>query len=288
MQNKTAWVCILMVVLFCGCASQDDLYSLDHRISVLEKRNAALENQNRELKESNQGLLQEKEKTTTVQATELEQVRGKVAGLAAQLEQEREKSQMLSGRMEEMQYLLNQKLSRFEDVQLKNGERMDYLAADAAAMQKRIDAIDQYLNLEGTSSKSANKPASQSKSTSEQKLYDGAKKAFDDGNLKEARNGFVQLINDYPKSPHADNSQFWIGETYYQEKWYEKAILEYQKVIENYPTGNKVPAALLKQGLSFINIGEPNNARLVLKELTAKYPSTNEARIAKRKLATLN
>jgi tol-pal system protein YbgF len=165
---------------------------------------------------------------------------------------------------------------------------MDHLATDAAAMQKRIDAIDQYLNLEGTSSKSASQTASQPKSTSDQKLYDGAKKAFDDGNLKDARNGFAQLINDYPKSPHADNSQFWIGETYYQEKWYEKAILEYQKVIENYPTGNKVPAALLKQGLSFINIGEPNNARLVLKELTAKYPSTNEATIAKRKLATLN
>ena len=55
----------------------------------------------------------------------------------------------------------------------------------------------------------------------------------------------------YPKSNSADNAQFWIGEIYYREKWYEKAILEYQKVIENYPQGNKISAALLKQGLHF-------------------------------------
>jgi TolA-binding protein len=63
--------------------------------------------------------------------------------------------------------------------------------------------------------------------------------------------------------------------------------LEYQKVIENYPSGNKIPAALLKQGLSFLNIGETNNARLVLKELVAKHPGTNEAAIAKQKLESL-
>lgn len=288
MQNKTVWLGGLLVVLFCGCASQDDFYSLDHRLSVLERRNAALENQNRELTASNQGLLQEKEKTSTIQATELEQMRGQLAGLAAQLEREREKSQLQSGRMEEMEYLLNQKFSRFENDQLKNGERMDRLAADSAAMQKRIDVIDQYLNLERPPSQSTGKSQSPGDSKSDQQLYDGAKKAFDAGNYQEARKGFTQLINENPKSPHADNAQFWIGETYYLEKWYEKAILEYQKVIEKYPTGNKVPAALLKQGLAFVNIGEPNNARLVLKELTAKYPSTNEARIAKRKLEALN
>ena len=62
---------------------------------------------------------------------------------------------------------------------------------------------------------------------------------------------------------------------------------EVQKVIEKYPSGNKVPAALLKQGLAFLKIGETNNARLVLKELVAKHPSTNEASIAKQKLESL-
>ena len=41
---------------------------------------------------------------------------------------------------------------------------------------------------------------------------------------------FKELIERFPKSERADNAQFWIGEIYYREKWYEKAILEYQKV----------------------------------------------------------
>ena len=96
------------------------------------------------------------------------------------------------------------------------------------------------------------------------------------------------LIQRFPKSERADNSQFWIGEIYYREKWYEKAILEYQKVIEKYPKGNKVPASLLKQGFAFSNLGDKSNSRLILEELIKKYPNSNEAKIAKDKVKELN
>jgi TolA-binding protein len=75
-----------------------------------------------------------------------------------------------------------------------------------------------------------------------------------------------------------------VGETYYREKWYEKAILEYQKVVEKYPKGNKVPAALLKQGFAFSSIGDNSNGRLILESLIQKYPDSNEAKIAAKKL----
>ena len=78
-----------------------------------------------------------------------------------------------------------------------------------------------------------------------------------------------------------------LGETYYQEKWYPKAILEYQKVIENYPKGNKVSAAYLKQALSFSEMGEAGNAKLILRQLIKKFPNSSEASIAKKKLEKL-
>ncbi|MEK6196353.1 MAG: tetratricopeptide repeat protein, partial [Deltaproteobacteria bacterium] len=71
-------------------------------------------------------------------------------------------------------------------------------------------------------------------------------------------------------------------------KWYEKAILEYQKVIENYPKGNKVPASLLKQGFAFLSLGDKANARLILNELAKKYPDTNEGKIAVQKLKEIS
>lgn len=91
----------------------------------------------------------------------------------------------------------------------------------------------------------------------------------------------------FPNSDNADNAQFWIGEIYYRQKWYEKAILEYQTVIEKYPKGNKVQASLLKQGFSFFNLGDKANARLIFNELVRKYPDANEAAIAREKLKTL-
>ena len=298
MPNKTVWIGLVAVVLLCSCALQEDVYTLDHRLSALERRNLELEKQNRELDTLNRDLLQAKESISsrvegldqTRRDDEME-LRGQYAALAAQIQSLREDSQMLSGRLEEMEYLLKQKLEGFEDNQLKNRERMDRMATDTAAVQKRMDMIDQYLNLQAAQAQKPPAPAPSAvvtaKPASDQALYSEAKKAFDEGNVQAARKSFEQLIVDYPQSRHADNAQFWIGETYYREKWYEKAILEYQKVIEKYPTGNKTPAALLKQGLSFLNIGETNNARLVLKELVAKHPSTNEASIAKQKLESL-
>ena len=299
MPNRNLWIGLVAAVLLCSCALQDDVYTLDHRLSALERRNLELEKQNRELEKLNQDMLQAKENISSrvegldqTRRNEEVALRGQYAGLAAQLQSQQESSQMISGRLEEMEYLLNQKLNGFEENQTKNRERMDRLATDMAALQKRLDLIDQYLNLEGAKAPKSKPPvsttaAAAAKPASDQAIYLEAKKTFDAGDFEAARNGFEKLIADYPKSPQADNAQFWIGETYYREKWYEKAILEYQKVIENYPSGNKIPAALLKQGLSFLNIGETNNARLVLKELVAKHPSTNEATIAKQKLESL-
>ena len=301
MRTKTLWMSFVAAAMLCSCAIQDDIYTLDHRLSAMERRSLELEKQNRELEKFNQELLETKKKIDN-RVEGLDQtrrddgleLRSQYAALAADMDARRQEEQSLSGRLEEMEYLLNQKLKGFEDNQLKNRDQMDRLATDMAGIKKRLDVVDQYLNLEGgdKTQKQITPPPVKAAGTttspaSDQTLYQEAKKAFDEGKMEAARKGFEKLIASYPKSQQADNAQFWIGETYYIEKWYEKAILEYQKVIENYPSGNKIPAALLKQGLSFLNIGETNNARLLLKELVAKYPGTNEAGIAKQKLESL-
>ncbi|XPS88078.1 YbgF: Tol-Pal system, periplasmic component [Desulfosarcina variabilis str. Montpellier] len=293
-------ISLVAIVLLCSCAIQDDIYTMDHRLSALERRSLELEKQNREIEKRSQELIETKKKISSrvegmdqnLRNDELA-LRGKYASLAADLETWRQETQLYSGRLEQMEYLLNQKLKGAEDNQLKNRDRMDRLAAEMADIKKRLAIVEGYLNLEGGGKTQKKKtpsptpPASKKSSTSDQTLYAEAKKSYDQGNMEAARKGFGKLIATYPKSQQADNAQFWIGETYYNEKWYEKAILEYQKVIENYPSGNKIPAALLKQGLSFLNIGETNNARLLLKEVVEKYPSSNEAGIAKKKLNSL-
>jgi len=190
--------------------------------------------------------------------------------------------QALNGRLDEIDFLMEKKISTQD-------RKRDKLSESVNLNSSRIIRLEEYLNFEPADRKKAadteDVPDNQTvKRISEAQLYVLAKQAFDQEDLEGAREGFEKLLQRYPKSENADNSQFWIGEIYYREKWYEKAILEYQKVIETYPTGNKVQSALLKQGLAFLNLGDKANARLILNELVNKYPKSSEAGIARTKL----
>jgi tol-pal system protein YbgF len=121
----------------------------------------------------------------------------------------------------------------------------------------------------------------------DQQLYQKGIEARDGKRYADARTTFAELITKYPKSDYADNARYWIAETYYDEKDFASAILEFDKVQKEYPTGDKVPAALLKLGFAFLEIGEKEASKSALNELVKRFPKTEEAKKAKEKLAKL-
>jgi TolA-binding protein len=70
-------------------------------------------------------------------------------------------------------------------------------------------------------------------------------------------------------------------------KEFDQAILEFDAVRRKYPDGDKVAAALLKQGFAFAELGDRVDARLILQELVDRYPKSEEAVKAKQKLKAL-
>ena len=104
------------------------------------------------------------------------------------------------------------------------------------------------------------------------------------GNLLQAREKFKTFLIFYPNSDLADNAQFWIGESFFDEKEYERAILEYEKVLQNYPKADKVPSALLKQGFSFHALGKTKEAKILFEQVIQKAPQSEQAQIAKKKI----
>jgi len=258
-----------------GCATQSDVNTIDNRISEMELRDA-------ELRKQRQAL----ESDIEVRNQEL---RKQSAGLRAVLEEMNEDIRILSGRLEEIEHAMQQQERKAQELDQKREEKLSRLEQRLDQNSEQIRGMEQYLSLESTKKPVAvatpGIPAK--KQLSEDEIYRSAKQAFDQGDSDAARRGFQEFIKRYPNSQNADNAQFWIGEIYYREKWYEKAILEYQNVIEKYPQGNKVPAALLKQGLAFSNIGDKTNAKLILEELNRKYPKSNEAKVAVETLKTL-
>ena len=89
-----------------------------------------------------------------------------------------------------------------------------------------------------------------------------------------------------PASELADDAQYWIGESYFTRRDYNRAILEYNDVLK-YRKGDKVPAALLRQSQAFVEIGDKTDARLILQKLINDHPNSKQAKEARERLQNL-
>jgi tol-pal system protein YbgF len=263
---------------FFGCITQDEFIALDNRLTQIELRDAEAR--------KNTAKLESQVKTSSSGEKTLRQ---QSASLRAAIDQLNDDLRKLNGQFEEIEFTSKKQRADVEALVAEVGSQLAVLTELSNRNNERLARVERYLNLE-----KAEQPGSKIKAAgpvkkelTEDEIYNRAKQAFDQGNSEAARKGFEDLIKRFPKSDNADNAQFWIGEIYYREKWYEKAILEYQKVIENYPKGNKLPASLLKQGFAFLKLGDKANSRLILQELVRKYPKTNEAKIAAEKIKEL-
>lgn len=292
---------ISCLLILCGCATQESMTQINNRITALESQGLNYQNTHKQVISRMDALESRLKELAESQRITENQFRELYAGLRADSNTGRHEVRQIQGRLEEIEYHLKQKFSNFKPSSRRPDGSVD---DDFSSVKPRIARIEQYLGMqpyvpEEKPSSTATQPAttgddaahasaaSSDVKPEEEDLYSAAKKAYDAGDFDTARMKFTSFLAKNPKSTNSDNSQFWIGESYFNQKWFEKAILEYQKVIEEYPNGNKVPAALLKQGLAFQELGDKSNAKLILKELVRKYPNSNEANIARKKISSL-
>ena len=132
-------------------------------------------------------------------------------------------------------------------------------------------------------------------------LYQAAYIDFSKGNYPLALAGFQEFLRRYPSSDLADHAQYWIGEAYFSLarnhaaqgqadksiKAIEQAVQEFRKVIVNYPRGEKVPTALYKEALALLELKQENPARARLEYLLDHFPQSEEAPLARERLAGL-
>jgi tol-pal system protein YbgF len=117
------------------------------------------------------------------------------------------------------------------------------------------------------------------------------KQAYDAAYLEVTRrsyglaiSGFREFIKKYPQSSLADNAGYWIGESFYAQRRFKEAALEFERVINDFPGQDKVPAAMLKAGLCRQELGEKAKADQLWRKLLKQYPRSPEALLAKEKL----
>ena len=102
------------------------------------------------------------------------------------------------------------------------------------------------------------------------KKYENAIKLLWASKFNEAESELQNLKKIMPNDL-MPNIQYWLGEVYYAQKNFEKAIIAFGEGLENYPDSIKGPDNLLKLGLSFSNLKKKDEACNVLFELEIKY-----------------
>jgi tol-pal system protein YbgF len=98
---------------------------------------------------------------------------------------------------------------------------------------------------------------------------------------------FRELTRQFPEHALASNAQYWIGETYYRQRDFQDAMVEFRKVIDGYATSSQVPEALLKIGLCHRALKDQPRARAAWEQVAKEYPGSNAANQARSLLVTL-
>lgn len=131
--------------------------------------------------------------------------------------------------------------------------------------------------------------------------YQAAYLDFSKGRYSLAIPAFREFVRRFPDSGLADSAQYGIGESYFSmarasadggradqsQQELEQAVREFRKVIVNYPRASKVPTALYKEALALAELKQTGLAQARLQYLLDHFPQSEEAPLAKERLAGL-
>ena len=155
-------------------------------------------------------------------------------------------------------------------------------------VMERINKLSMQLAETKTQVESLENPRRKVGSVSPEALYNSAYGDYLKGSYDLAREGFQEYVNNYPETELSDNALYWIGETYYGKRNFAEAVDAFDRVIQVYPKGDKIPASILKKGFSYLELDNQQAGVKELRWVIQKHPSSEEAKIAKNRLKTLS
>jgi tol-pal system protein YbgF len=271
MKSFFSFFMLLSLALISGCASSGSVDAVRRDIDETKTRIFTIEKDMAGVRETSKEVMTNFEKNL---ASDIAALRKSQADIQAGFDTARSEVQGTNGKIDELSST-NKKLA--EDlvrVREDADRRIVALEDRIVKLQAAMDELNKRVK-EGTTSAAA--PAEVKDDAAYQKGID----AFKAGDMVAARGFLSQFVEKQPNHELVANARYWIGETFYTEKNYEQAVLEFQEVIKQFPKKEKAPAAMLKQALSFKGLKDIKSSRYVLGKLVQDYPKSEEAKKAK-------
>jgi tol-pal system protein YbgF len=182
---------------------------------------------------------------------------------AGQVDQISGQIQALNDTMDELKVRLAKLSKQFEDMQAAQQS----MAAQQAQAQQAAQAIAQ-----------APPP---------DVLYNNALRDYNGGKSDVAVQEFNDYIKFYPNTDLSGNAYFYLAEIQFKAGEYEKAIANYDLVLQNFPSGTKAAGSELRKGFALLELGKQDEGTEELKHVIQRYPRTPEAAQARERLRKL-
>lgn len=207
--------------------------------------------------------------------------------------------QVLTGRFEEARYFSEKSSTELLDSKEELITKLKELQLELSDLKQKVTQTEAEIKIikEFRARKEVKKPKkiekkktapappkNDSQKTEIKNIYLAAYQAYKGGKTEEARKKFSSLLKKYSENEYSDNARFWIGESYYKDSNFEEAILAYEELFKENPKSDKIPGAMLKQGLAFYSLKDQKTGKIILEKLIEKYPGSEQATLAKKKM----
>src|SRR6185369_8951565 len=239
MKNPIRYALLPLLLVAAGCATQGSLDSVRNDVDTIKTRLFSVEKDLGGTREESTERLGSIEKGYK---TDVAAVRKLSADIQANIDSTRSEMQALNGKMEDLSLAIKKPSEELRRYREDADRRIIAMADRIVKLQTAVDELNRKLG-----ELAPNKDVSATPDA----IYMKGLENFKAGDMPAARELFQKFLELSPHHELAANAFYWIGETFYSEKNYENAILAFQEVIKNYPQKEKVPAAMLKQAMSF-------------------------------------
>ena len=115
--------------------------------------------------------------------------------------------------------------------------------------------------------------------------YDAAMELLSRAQYAEAQSAFRGFVAANPANELAGPAQYWVGDIAFTQKDYGAAAKSFADLLKRYAKTARAPDAMLKLGLSLMELGQKKEGCTTLGAIKSKYPNANKAildRAAKR------
>lgn len=117
-------------------------------------------------------------------------------------------------------------------------------------------------------------------------LFQASLRELQRGSRGTARAGFQEYLRTYPTDGQVHAGLYWVGETFGRENP-DSARVYYERVVARFPSSPHAPTSLYKIGLLSEQNGDRAAAQAAYLRVIERYPRTDEAELARQRLATL-